>query len=148
MRELKKRVVLLGKTYAGKTTICQYLNRQELRYHKTQAIEASGANLIDTPGEFSERRFLYGMLQVTAADAEIVLFIKDATEEGDVFPPYFSSMFTKPVIGVITKKDLADETMLRKAEIFLNLAGAHKIFAVSVITGEGFEELLAYIESL
>ncbi len=45
---------------AGKTTLCQYINQEDLKYHKTQTIEIINDNIIDTPGEYLERTHLRG----------------------------------------------------------------------------------------
>ena len=45
-----KRVMMMGRVSCGKTTLCQYLLGQELRYHKTQTVQILG-DAIDTPGE-------------------------------------------------------------------------------------------------
>lgn len=148
MKKLTKKVMLIGRTGAGKTTICQILNNQEVSYHKTQTVQIVGDNMIDTPGEYTERRFRYGVLQVTSTDADVIIFVKDATEVGCMFAPGFSSMFGKPAVGVITKSDLADELMMEKARIFLRQAGVTEVFPVNALKGEGFEDLIAYIEQL
>lgn len=148
MEKLHKKIMLIGRSGAGKTTICQFLNNEKLSYHKTQNVQIVGKNMIDTPGEYTERRFRYGSLQVTSTDADIVVFVKDATETGSMFAPGFASMFGKPTVGIITKKDLADEQMIKKARNFLRQAGVTESFAVSAITGKGFNELISYIEKI
>lgn len=148
MSRLNKKVMLVGRSGAGKTTICQYLNNQELLYNKTQYVQVMGENMIDTPGEYTERRFRYGSLQVTSTDAQVILFVKDATEAGSMFAPGFAAMFGKPAVGIITKKDLADEEMLERAGLLLRNAGVTKAFSVSAVSGEGFEELIEYINQL
>ena len=45
-----KKIILIGQVSCGKTTILQYLNGEELRYRKTQALDVIGVS-IDTPGE-------------------------------------------------------------------------------------------------
>ena len=35
-----KKIILIGNVACGKTTICQYLNHMEIKYKKTQALEA------------------------------------------------------------------------------------------------------------
>ena len=72
----QKRMILIGKTAAGKTTLCQYLTHQDLIYHKTQTIAVMGGQFIDTPGEYLERVRMRGALSVTAADADIILFVQ------------------------------------------------------------------------
>lgn len=83
----KKRVLLIGRSAAGKTTLCQRIGREDLRYHKTQTIQVFGDAMIDTPGEYLERTRFRGALMVTAADADLIAFLQDATEEGTMFPP-------------------------------------------------------------
>ena len=54
--ERKKRIILIGRSTAGKTTLCQRINNEELRYYKTQTVQVINQNMIDTPGEYLERR--------------------------------------------------------------------------------------------
>ncbi len=56
--------------------------------------------MIDTPGEYLERRYFRGALMVTAADADTIVLVQDATEKGSMFPPAYSSMFAKPCVGL------------------------------------------------
>ena len=61
-------------------------------------------------------------------------------------PPGLQAMFQKPMVGVITKSDLIkDETQLVRAEKSLALAGAHPIFKICSMTGEGIKELVDYL---
>ena len=101
--------------------------------------------MIDTPGEYMERRGFWGALMVTSADADVVVLVQDATENGTMFPPAYSSMFAKPIVGVVTKKDLATEEQVENAKKYLRLAGAKEIFAASGVTGEGVPELVAHL---
>ena len=66
-----KKVIFIGKTGSGKTTLCQKLHDLEIQYKKTQSIEVYDES-IDTPGEYLENRFYYKALIVTAADADII----------------------------------------------------------------------------
>ena len=147
----RKRIILIGRSAAGKTTLCQYLNRQELRYCKTQTIHIINKEMIDTPGEYLERRNFWGALMVASVDAEVIVFVQDATESGTMFPPAYSSMFAKPIIGVVTKSDLADGQQLEVAAKYLKMAGAAQIFITSSVNGSGFEglcEALGYIQKM
>ena len=49
--ERKKRIILIGRSAAGKTTLCQRINNEELKYHKTQTVQVINQCMIDTPGE-------------------------------------------------------------------------------------------------
>ena len=138
----KKRVILIGRSTAGKTTLCQKINNEELRYHKTQTVQIINKNMIDTPGEYLERTSYRGALVVTSTEADVILLVQDATEEGNMFPPMFNSMFAKPCVGVVTKADLADEAQVERAKKYLKNAGAGELYVTSAVTGEGVKELV------
>ncbi|WP_295753669.1 EutP/PduV family microcompartment system protein [uncultured Oscillibacter sp.] len=140
-----KKIMLVGRTGAGKTTFCQAIYGEELRYQKTQAVEIiHGA--IDTPGEYLENRRLYRALIVTAAEADLMVLLQDCTDEQCWFAPEFAGMFGKPVIGLVTKTDLAaGEQALRAAEEKLFLAGCQRIFHISSKENTGIDEVKAYI---
>ena len=46
-----RRVIFIGASMAGKTTLTQAMMREELRYRKTQTLDIVGGFIIDTPGE-------------------------------------------------------------------------------------------------
>ncbi len=140
-----KKIMLVGRTGAGKTTFCQAIYGEELRYQKTQAVEIiHGA--IDTPGEYLENRRLYRALIVTAAEADLMVLLQDCTDGQCWFAPEFAGMFGKPAIGLVTKTDLAaDEQALRAAEEKLLLAGCQRIFHISSKENTGIDEVKAYI---
>ncbi len=140
-----KRFMLIGKTSAGKTTLCQRLHDAEIMYKKTQSVEIYNY-AIDTPGEYIENRIYYRALVVTSADADIIALVQEATEDRSFFPPGFASIFAKEVIGIITKCDRADkQEELDRAQEFLKEAGVSRVFKISAYTGEGLEELTAYL---
>ena len=135
-----KKVMMMGRVSCGKTTLCQYLLGQELRYHKTQTVQILG-DAIDTPGEYVENRALMRGLTVTAVDADAVLFLQDC--------PGQAAMYGRPVIGVVSKIDAApDGQAVENARMLLRLSGADPIFAISAYTGEGVGELVDYLEGL
>ncbi|EGS5728126.1 EutP/PduV family microcompartment system protein [Clostridium perfringens] len=139
------RVIFMGKTGCGKTTLCQALNNLEIKYKKTQAIELYD-NAIDTPGEYMENRGYYTALIVTAADADIIALVYDCTSEENYIAPGFASIFCKEVIGIITKINLAkDKSEIEVAEERLNLAGVSKIFKVDTVDDVGIKELFNYL---
>lgn len=140
-----KRVILIGRSTAGKTTMCQYIAQEDLHYHKTQTVQVIQDTLIDTPGEYLESRRFRGSLTTTAADADMVVLVQDATESGTMFWPAYTSMFAKPAIGVVTKSDIATEKQIETAKKYLLMAGAGKLFVTSSMTGAGFDELLEYL---
>lgn len=139
-----KKIILVGQVACGKTTLCQRLNGLKQIYKKTQAIEVVN-HTIDTPGEYLEHRSLLHSLMVTSVEAEVVLFIQDATSERFMFSPGQSVAFPIPVIGVVTKTDIATEKQQEQAEELLGLAGAEKVFRISAVNGEGLDELFRYL---
>lgn len=140
-----KKVIFMGKTGSGKTTLCQSIDNEEIKYKKTQSVEIYNKS-IDTPGEYLENRFYYKALIVTAADADLIALVYDCTNEESYIPPGFASMFMKEVIGIITKIDLAESDLdIKRAEEVLEQAGAVKIFKVNTLLGTGVKELVEYI---
>lgn len=147
-KDRKKKMVLIGRSAAGKTTLCQRINNEDLKYHKTQTVQLLNNNMIDTPGEYLEQRFFRGALKVTAADADIIAFVQDATEHNTMFPPAYASSFGKPTIGIVTKCDLVDEKQIKQSRAVLQLAGASQIFDTSSVTGHGIDKLVEYLSTL
>lgn len=143
-----KKLMLIGKSGSGKTSLCQRIFNEELHYKKTQAIEVLGGSAIDTPGEYMEHRAFYKALVVTAVEADAVLLLHSATDTQFIFSPRMSGMFNRPLIGVVTKIDLCgDPERISQVEYALMYAGARRVFCISNETGEGIAELLDYIEN-
>ena len=145
MEERKKRIILIGRSAAGKTTLCQRINHEDLAYHKTQTVQVINQTMIDTPGEYLERRYFRGALMVTATDADVIVFVQDATEDGTMFPPAYNSQFAKPAVGVVTKCDIATPEQVERAKKYLRMAGADRMFVTSSVSGEGVDDLLKFL---
>ncbi|BFL46931.1 ethanolamine utilization protein EutP [Lactonifactor longoviformis] len=140
-----KKVIFMGKTGCGKTTLCQKLHEQELKYKKTQAVERYG-DAIDTPGEYLENRHFYNALIMSAIDARMIALVADPTSSYQAIPPGFASIFGKKVIGIITKCREATQEQIQKARGELQAGGAWPIFAVDTPAGVGIPELFDYLE--
>ncbi len=138
--------MLLGAIGSGKTTFRQQLARTEQIYEKTQTVYASGG-VLDTPGEYLEHGMFNRALLLTSYDADLVLMFQSATAEEAKLPPGFATYFPKPVLGIVSKTDLASRADVDRARMFLELASAPRIFEVSSVTGAGFAELLPLITS-
>ncbi len=141
-----KKLLIIGKTGCGKTTLSQLLLKQEVQHKKTQSIEVLGDEIIDTPGEYIENKQFYRALVVTAVEADYILMLQDCTEEQCSFSPQMSGMFNKPIIGVITKTDLeTDKVQTKRLEELLMMSGAEHIFYISCTTNEGIKELADFL---
>lgn len=142
------KVIFMGKTGSGKTTLCQKLNELELKYKKTQAVELYD-NAIDTPGEYLENRHYYSALIMTAVDAKIIAIVGDPTVDENFIPPAFTGTFAKEVIGIITKIGLVEKQAdIDKVEMRLKEAGVSKIFKVDTVDEIGIRELFDYLDSV
>ena len=138
--------MVVGAVGCGKTTLCQRLHGHKLIYKKTPAIDYF-PEAVDTPGEFAQQRMFYSRLLVTATEVEVIVLLQSVTQAGQIFPPLMTNMFNKPVIGVITKIDLAqsdEEILLARKQ--LELAGVQKIFQLSSTTNQGVEEFIQELE--
>lgn len=140
-----KKMMLVGSTTAGKTTLTQALYGQELKYRKTRAMEYSDY-ILDTPGEFIENRRFYAALMSSSVDYQVIAAVHDCSRKLNQIPPGFASMFNREVIGIITKIDSekADPEFSRKV---LKAAGIKKtIFEISAYSGSGLESLKTWLE--
>lgn len=135
-----KKILLIGTVACGKTTLCQKLNGMKLTYKKTQALEIINQT-IDTPGEYLEHRSFFSALVTTSVDADVAIFVIDPTQTRYMFSPGQASSFPIPVMGVVSKAELATEEQIACARELLALAGADPILTVSAFTGEGIEAL-------
>ncbi len=138
-----KKLILIGRSEAGKTTLTQALRGEKIRYEKTQAINYSNI-LIDTPGEYIQTRQFGAAIALYAYESDIVGLLASATEPYSLFSPNVTGMTTREVIGIVTKID-HPEARPELAESWLRLAGCEKVFPVSSVTGEGIDELLKYL---
>ena len=144
-----KKLILVGKTQCGKTTLTQRILNEDIKYHKTQALDLVGKFIYDTPGEYLEKKFYRGALFVAAAEADLMVFMQSATDKDTTyFPPMYSALFPKPIIGLVTKCDIATPDQIEAAKIALYEAGVpdDKVYVISSITGEGFDKLFEEIE--
>ena len=136
--------MLIGRVAAGKTTLTQALRGEEIKYYKTQYVYYHDT-VIDTPGEYTERRETSGALALYAYEADIVGLVLSANEPYSIFSPCLTSMVNREVIGIISGIDKPDANVERVTR-WLKLAGCKKIFPVCAITGQGLRELIEYLE--
>ena len=140
-----KKIIFIGSIGSGKTTLIQALKKLDRKYKKTQAMEYYD-NIVDTPGEYLENRRFYNALMLASYDCDIIALIQDSSNKRCVFPPNFSAIFTKPVIGIITKID-QEGMSIDDSSKCLKLAGAGDIFKTSSIKNEGIEEIQKHLNN-
>ncbi len=138
-----KKLILMGRSEAGKSTLIQALRKEELHYIKTQYVDFT-ESIIDTPGEYIEDKMLGGALAVYSYEADVVGFVVSAIEPYCLFPPNLVGMSTRPVIGIVTKCDheLANKNM---AKLWLENMGCERVFFTSSYDNEGIDEIIEYL---
>ena len=139
-----RKIIFMGRSGCGKTTLKQTLRGEKIQYHKTQYIYHYD-HIIDTPGEYAESRQLGKALALYAYESDVVGLLISSTEQYSIYSPGITSSTNREVIGNVTKIDLPDGDPNR-AERWLKLAGCEKIFRVSATQGIGLGELIDYLE--
>ena len=141
-----KRLLLLGPSRSGKTTLLQRLRGEPILYRKTQSMVFDDYS-IDSPGEYIENRHFYSALTSVAFEADIVGLVQNIDSETSYFAPMFAVVFNRPVIGIVSKTDIPVSDKQRQFIIDqLKQAGADPLFFVSATQGEGLTPLLTYLE--
>lgn len=140
-----KKIMFVGPVGVGKTTLTQRLKGMTVTYHKTQAMHFHDT-IIDTPGEFLQHRQYYNALTVTAAEVDVIGLLASAVDAMHSFPQGFASLFTKPVIGIVTKVDLSPHAeAVERARRQLRDAGASRVFDIGLDDNDGLDALQAYL---
>ena len=138
-----KKIILIGRSECGKTTLTQALRGKKISYHKTQYVNHFDV-IIDTPGEYAENRLLGGALALYAYEADIVGLLISAVEPYSLYSPNITPCVNREVVGIVTQID-QPEANPNQAEAWLRLAGCETIFHSSAYTGEGIGEILDYL---
>ena len=132
--------MLVGPVGCGKTTLAQAMHGQRPEDAKTQTIELLD-DLLDTPGEYLEHgRFNHALL-LASHEADAVLLLESACDDEARVPPSFATMFTCPVLGVVTKIDAATAEGIAAARDRLAETGAHDVVEICALDGRGLDDL-------
>ena len=138
-----KKMFLMGRSEAGKTSLTQALRGEELHYVKTQFTNAEG-DTIDSPGEYAESKNAGVGLACFSFEADVVAVVQAANEPFNLFSPGLRSFILRPLIGIITKVDSPDANVPMVMQ-WMQDAGCERIFEVSNVTREGLDELIDYL---
>ncbi|MBC2725527.1 EutP/PduV family microcompartment system protein [Desulfosporosinus sp.] len=141
------RILLIGGIGAGKTSLKQMLMNEQVSYKKTQMLDFSHT-FIDCPGEYLEIPRFYHVLIDASHQVSEIWALQDATKQRTFYPPKFSKVFRKPIIGIITKVDLP-KANIQQATSFLNYAGIEEpYYIMSVRNEEGVAPLRLRLSTL
>ena len=66
-----RKIVLMGRSEAGKTTLTQALKGEKIEYHKTQYVNNYDV-IIDTPGEYAQTKGLGHALALYTYEADVI----------------------------------------------------------------------------
>ena len=66
-----RKIILVGRSEAGKTTLTQALKGEKITYHKTQYVNRFDV-IIDTPGEYIQTKNLGNALAMYTFEADVV----------------------------------------------------------------------------
>ena len=97
-----KKIVLMGRSEAGKTTLTQALKGEKIQYHKTQYVNNFDV-IIDTPGEYAQTKNLGHALALYTYEADVAGLLVSAIEPYCLYPPCITNMCNREVIGIVTK---------------------------------------------
>ncbi len=138
-----KKIILMGRTECGKTTLTQALQGKNISYHKTQYVNHFDV-IIDTPGEYAETKVLARALALYTYEADVVGFLISAVEEYSLYPPCVTPCVNREVIGIVTQIDRPGANV-KRAQEWLKLAGCQTIYKVSAYTGEGIWQIYEHL---
>ncbi len=139
-----RKLVLMGRSEAGKTTLTQALRGEEIHYYKTQCVNHY-ESVIDTPGEYAQSHRLGKALALYTYEADVVGILAAANEPYSIFPPNVTCQANRECIGIVTKIDLPNANV-ELADRWLQNAGCKVIFHVNSLKGEGVAEILEYLK--
>lgn len=138
-----KKMFLMGRSEAGKTSLVQALRGETLHYAKTQYTNTD-EQVIDSPGEYSETKNCGHALACFSFEADVIAILMAADEPFTLFNPACQSFFNRPLVGIITKIN-APHANLPMVRSWLAMTGCERIFEVDSATQEGLDELKAYL---
>ena len=116
-----KKIILIGRSECGKTTLTQALKGEKIHYHKTQYVNRFDV-IIDTPGEYIQTKNLGNAIAMYTFEADVVGLLMSSREPYSLYPPCVTPLCNRPVIGIVTQIN-SDGADPNRAESWLRLAG-------------------------
>ena len=145
---MKKKIMLIGSSTCGKTTLCQRLNGLEIKYHKTQTIGVIN-NTIDTPGEYFNHPRWYHALITTLQDVDMLIYVHGANDPESRLPAGLLDIgVSKRQIAVISKTDMPDADVAATRKLLLETGFEEPIFELNSHDPQSVQQLVDYLASL
>ncbi|WP_346916029.1 EutP/PduV family microcompartment system protein [Clostridium sp.] len=140
----KKRIMVIGPSRCGKTTLVNTLNNYDGPLKRTPDL-IYGKNTIDVPSAYLENSWMYKHIIAAAQDASHVLILVDQSNCNEIYSHGFAKSFRCPVIGVITKCDLIPENEEKCLRQLKNIGVSEPYFNISFPMGTGIDALKKYL---
>ncbi len=140
----KKRIMVIGPSKCGKTTVVNALNDYDGPLRRTPDL-IYGKNTIDVPGSYIENTWMYKHIIAAAQDASYVLILVDQSNCTEVYSHGFAKSFRCPVIGVITKCDLMPENEKKCLQQLKSIGVLEPYFHINFKVGTGIDALKKYL---
>jgi len=163
-------VSIVGKPNAGKSTLTNRLlgqpvagvsaKPQTTRKRQLAILTTDEAQIIFvyTPGLHEPkdklRQFINSEAQYALHDADVILFLADASQKPDKMDETLASLVMElqkdiPVLLALNKIDLTDsKTLAANKALFQNLLPEARVVSISAQTGSGIENLLQAVREL
>ncbi len=143
---MKRRIMVIGPTGSGKTTLCHALDEVDKPLKKTQDM-MFGEHTIDVPGSYLDNPWMYKHLIAAAQNcASQVVMLVSTSEKREFYPPGYANVFQCPVIGVIMKSDSDRENIQRCRDELLKAGVKLPLFYVAGKEDKvGIEKIRKYL---
>ena len=133
------RIMLVGESHCGKSSIIRALTHEEYRPRKALA-PVYFRNFVDTPSEFLENRRFFRAFITASAHCDAIVFVQDATRSWCMLHPGLARMFNRKVVGVISRSD-HERANVERARRFLANTGVRDVVEARLREEGGSEKL-------
>lgn len=138
----RKRIMIVGADGSGKSALGKWLDQDFGAWDRRTPALVYRGGVIEAPGAYLESPWMRHHLIAAAQDAWCVLMLADPAGTREVYPPGFARVFCAPVVGVVTKCDLAVAEALDHSTRQLARAGIKAPFhRISIYDRDSLEAL-------
>lgn len=134
---IRKRIMVIGPSDSGKSTLVRAINRDDGPLRKCQEI-IFGHETMDVPAAYLENPWMYKHIISAAQNhASHILILVDQNDPKEIYSPGFARVFRCPVTGVIMKHDLKPENEQRCEKQLKSIGVKKPYFRISLNDQEG-----------